>query len=472
MNDENPSRRRRNNFEFFEDEQMQELSDDDLRDNLYAEYITLTTTHNISKLCSKSIWDFILQNCEKISYLKERRHLHSYSTIVRHTLESIPDCKMTVSIKNNETKEVITLYNLSKFPSIYLDSSLWTRQYTLTKMNLEEIIKYHKFKHPNELFSSTIDWGQDGIPEYNNSTKKGLDIMTIRFYPCKEVYPLAVFHQGEVKNLPVHEYIGPIVEELNKSNIQVKICICDAPKRSYLKNVKGHNSKYPCSYCIVSGTYLHGSMSFPFLESSAPQRTDFNFRLTGQNMDSNPNSTNPNPYGIVGSTPLSKLENFNLIRQIPPEYSHSILLGITKVLLQNFLPEDKPTTSNNLTLKLSKINEELLKIRVPSDFSRTTRKFIIKNLKCEEFRNILIFYFPIFFEVLTEREIYLLSHLSFIIRCLILPDIYYHKIKENINLIFLISEFCKGFEQYTDGKHCNYNYHQMRHLLQMRELGP
>jgi hypothetical protein len=40
------------------------------------------------------------------------------------------------------------------------------------------------------------------------------------------------------------------------------------------------------------------------------------------------------------------------------------------------------------------VNEALLATRVPSEFSRRPRELDFPNLKAEEYRNLLIFYFP------------------------------------------------------------------------------
>jgi hypothetical protein len=51
-------------------------------------------------------------------------------------------------------------------------------------------------------------------------------------------------------------------------------------------------------------------------------------------------------------------------------------------------------TKNTFFLSVREVNEALLATRVPSEFSRRPRELDFPNLKAEEYRNLLIFYFP------------------------------------------------------------------------------
>jgi hypothetical protein len=69
--------------------------------------------------------------------------------------------------------------------------------------------------------------------------------------------------------------------------------------------------------------------------------------------------------------------------------------------------------------------EAILKAtRVPSEFSRRTRELDFPNLKAEEYRNIIIFYFPAVLSLLrtARKERIFFAQFVYFVRALILPE--------------------------------------------------
>ncbi|KAJ8913368.1 hypothetical protein NQ315_008760 [Exocentrus adspersus] len=115
----------------------------------------------------------------------------------------------------------------------------------------------------------------DGIPLYNSSS--------IQFWPIlarslnfinKEPFVIAIY-SGTAKPEPLSEYLNSFVEEtmhllnskfkyLNKTyEFEVECFTCDAPARSYLKQIKGHNSKSACERCTVTSLYENKKHFYP-----------------------------------------------------------------------------------------------------------------------------------------------------------------------------------------------------------------
>lgn len=76
-------------------------------------------------------------------------------------------------------------------------------------------------------------------------------------------------------NIPVH--IGPF--------------ICDAPMRSYLKQVVGHGAYNSCERCVQKGEYHSGHVTL--LEFNKPMRTDDSFKEQADPHHHIPNKNTP-----------------------------------------------------------------------------------------------------------------------------------------------------------------------------------
>lgn len=75
----------------------------------------------------------------------------------------------------------------------------------------------------------------------------------------------------------MNEYLRPFINELNSINsiltsgikindklinFEVANIVANAPAKSYLLNVKNHNSYFSCSSCEVEGNYIENKVCF------------------------------------------------------------------------------------------------------------------------------------------------------------------------------------------------------------------
>ena len=72
--------------------------------------------------------------------------------------------------------------------------------------------------------------------------------------------------------------------------------IADLPAKKFLKCTSQHNSYNSCDYCVITGQYCNGRMTFP--GSSYSNRTDADFRSQSDNLHHK------------GVTPLQELLGF------------------------------------------------------------------------------------------------------------------------------------------------------------------
>ena len=155
---------------------------------------------------------------------------------------------------------------------------------------------------------------------------------------------------------------------------------------------------------------------------------------------------------------------------------HLVCLGVVKRLTE--LTFNVGTNRERITKrKLSstkQFNELMSKTKVFYEFSRRARDLDFAVFKAEEFRNMVLFFFPHVLECLEpnakERELWL--YLAFMIRACVLPDNEYFNVNST-----QISNACKSFYKLYQSLfgecNCTYSIHVLCcHLLQIRQLGP
>lgn len=58
-------------------------------------------------------------------------------------------------------------------------------------------------------------------------------------------------------------------------NIKIIQILCDAPAKSFILNVKGHNGYFSCTKCIIEGEYRNGRICFTDIHAAKRTNNDF-----------------------------------------------------------------------------------------------------------------------------------------------------------------------------------------------------
>ncbi|KAM7290320.1 hypothetical protein ISCGN_026965 [Ixodes scapularis] len=144
---------------------------------------------------------------------------------------------------------------------------------------------------------------------------------------------------GKPPNL--EQYLYAFLEEAHKltvhgmvfkgSHITVSIMamVCDAPARSFIKQIVGHTGYHACERCSQRGLHLEGRMTFPDLHS--PQRTNESFR------------SQEDEHHHTGTSPFESLDA-DMVSWFPTEYMHlvSVLPIVTQGPFKLFMKPAKP----------------------------------------------------------------------------------------------------------------------------------
>ena len=199
---------------------------------------------------------------------------------------------------------------------------------------------------------------------------------------------------------------------------------------------------------------------------------------TGRNSDEESEElTREEKLGIVGPSLLLTQPNFNLIKNIPCEYMHSVCLGVVKRLLQlTFkLSVARSKVSTRKLSAPSKFNDLIRDVRVPHEFSRRVRHLDLAIMKAQELRNVILFFFPLVLQCIEDthpQEHIVWLTLSFMIRACTLPNNEFIHVDKNC-IKLCAEQFYTIFNEVFGSQNCSYSIHVVSsHLLQIRGDNP
>ena len=180
--------------------------------------------------------------------------------------------------------------------------------------------------------------------------------------------------------------------------------------------------------------------------------------------------------GIVGRSPLLELEHFDIVIDTPTEYLHSLCLGVVKRVVE--LTFSVGITRTRVTTRklspTSSFNDQIYKVKVPRELPRRVRSLDFSVWKAQEFRNVLVLFFPIVINCIEEdekeRRLWLL--LAYKVRACIVPSNEFQQVNLR-DIIYCSEQFYILYEQLFGMKNCSYNTHVVgSHILKMRFHGP
>lgn len=334
---------------------------------------------------------------------------------------------------------------------------------TYYHFGLEEEIVYVLNHNKANLTSDTIliDINIDGLPLTKSSNSQFWPILgSIAISGLDKPFVVGVYH-GLHKPKDIFQFLEPLLNEyklLTNSgihynnrviNIRFSKFILDAPAKSFILCVKGHNAYHGCTKCTTEGVMVNNRMCFPDLNNCL--RTNEGFR-NGMYEDYH-----------IGATPLLSLD-IDIIKSFVLDYMHLVCLGVMKRLLLFWV-------KGNMNIRMSKedyslMNNQLLLFRKcinSNDFARLPRTLNeLDRWKASEFRNFLLYTGPIVLKnrIKNSQYVHFLSlHCS--IRILCTPDIC---IKHNSFAKELICYFINNFSKLYGQEFINHNVHNLIHL--------
>ena len=304
---------------------------------------------------------------------------------------------------------------------------------------------------------------------------------------------------------------------------QIKNFVGDNLKRCIAKNCLGHSATFPCEYCFGKGVRCQkiakndsrikknflkiksklrnldcGELDISDLENEL-ENTEKKFQKKSflawpaSTRDSEPRTvekhlqiikklekgplTREEAKGVLGPSPLMNIPNFDYIRDTTTEYLHSVCLGVAKrmIILTFNVGETRTRVTKRKLSDPSLFNSLMQDIKSTREFSRRNRELDFAVLKGQEFRNIVLFYFPVVLRCIVEKEakerkLWLLF--VYMIRSCVLPEEEFKNVDlDNIDSACI--QFYELYEKLFGACNCSYNTHTVcSHLIEMRYHGP
>ena len=242
-----------------------------------------------------------------------------------------------------------------------------------------------------EIKKLSLNVNIDGLPLFRSSRMQLWPILgTVVELPKADIFIIGLY-AGSSKPLCVTTFLNDFIIEMKHLlqngvryldqiyPIVVNAIICDAPARSYIKQIKGHGGYNACERCTEEGTYLNNKMTYPNLHASL--RTDDDFVRQKDEDHHLPNR----------QSPLIEL-NIGLVSKCPLDYMHLTCLGIVRRIVSLWLEGDlhyrlPARVVNDISVNLIKLRSYL-----PREFARQPRSILeYKQWKATEFRQFMLY---------------------------------------------------------------------------------
>lgn len=169
----------------------------------------------------------------------------------------------------------------------------------------------------SKLSDVTLSLNVDGLPLFKSST-------TSPWPKLRHVTRInAEFLTQTCEELSELLVNGIVTEEGKQLNVKLSCVMADALARSLVKCTKTFRAYYGCDKCAERGIYTESYVRI-LKTKNLQTRTDETFR----------NQLNAEHHN--GQSPFLNVPNIDMIRSVPIDYMHSVLLGVMEKLLQTW----------------------------------------------------------------------------------------------------------------------------------------
>lgn len=352
---------------------------------------------------------------------------------------------------------------------------------------MKDVIQLHEKVCPSH--STVIQLSLDGVQEAKSSVVS-LDTYSVNFQKCRNIYPIRIIRPTNKEKYDEQEEIRSVLEDINDNELIIHSAIFDRIKRSVIKCIMGHSSYYACEYCESPAQLLvveptEGSQRTAKKHLVWPYDTRNGKLRTLNNIIDIANQTvaNGRPLerhaakGIKGKSHFLEQPRFHFIRDIPSEYMHLMCLGVVKRLTElNFrVGENRERVTTRRLTDPQLFNSYIRDTQSPREFGRRCRNLDFTVYKAEEFRNLVLFFFPLVIKCIDPvhvDEIKLWYLIAFIIRSCVIPNTEFRTIPDRE-----IKNACDNsyrlYQKLYGKTNCTFSVHVMfSHLLLIRGSQP
>ncbi|XP_029176567.1 uncharacterized protein LOC114944694 isoform X2 [Nylanderia fulva] len=269
-------------------------------------------------------------------------------------------------------------------------------------------------------------------------------------------------HSNELLELQTNGFWCATLEHKEPIHIKVYALLAsvDTVARPLIQNIKQFNGIYGCSYCLHKGEQIsirRGQIRIYSGDKKAMRRMKQHYKYVEKAI----NEGRPIK-GVKGPSIVMFLSTFHIIHSFPPEYMHSVLLGVTKLFGTLWFDSANSNKDWYLGLRVSEFNNKLLAIRPPCEITRTPQSIKNKKWKANEWKSFLLYYSLICLIDIMPRK-YVKHWLLFVYSIYIFSktkftDNEFDKAEKALHQFVLNIELLYGKEN------MKYNVHMMLHM--------
>ncbi len=427
-------------------------------------FVAIQSRRGVPDKVMRDVVEYMRANSEVVANALVDGTLPTFRAMRQQALRRGPTVKLDICYSKDGV--VYKDRGMKAFPKAAMAKRGANHLYTLYYISLADVVALHCKLHTDSDQPTALDLSVDGVPE-SKSGGRSIDILSVRFLGCRSIYSLAVL-QPMRRGLGLGEEVvlEHFLEDLDVSGLTVRRVIADAPKRAALRGLKQHSAKYSCPYCKAS----KDKGVFPARTFGAELRTDSELRAIASRVDADDFSSDEDKEeicrGIKKTSPLARLEYLDLIRDIPCEPMHLIHLGIVRRIL-NLSFASGSSKAKDVKFKRSNddgVNAALLRTKSLPEFSRRTRRLDIANYKAEEFRNVILGFWPAFLNALPTKTVTTWILTVYLSRAYNLPRGTLNELQQNVDLHRTLRFWYEEFEHAFGRDHCSYNVHVFSHM--------
>ena len=350
--------------------------------------------------------------------------------------------------------------NLQKTLKTYFNIFTKFKMYLL---QASDLIRIHESKCCKRERYRPVQLSCDGVSECK-SNLISLDVYSARFKDCRVVYPHTIIRPTPKYSIDDAKYLSEFINDMVDNGCTIKAHVADNLKRARARAALNHASSFPCEYCfskactwrltdqqaqqkkrklaeqkekiknrittieeseepdedeiealkeilcsITNALYQmdksKNQLVWPSSTMNGEPRTKVRILEIVDKIESGEPTTKDERMGIVGRSPFLELENFDFVRDIPAEYLHSVCLGVVKrlVSLTFDVGVNRPRVTKRKLTHPSVFNLLMCKIKVVHEFSRRARTLDFSVYKGQEYRNMILVFFPLVIECLEDN---------------------------------------------------------------------
>ena len=459
----------------------------DMLNDVAEKWLMVQLTHQVSASATNAFWSVALQSIPNLVQCKTansiKKNIPGYIHLRRKIYENeCPEVKMKFVYQNKNT-QAIEIVHSNTNPSREYDRNNYVKLYEEAHIEAKDILEMHKKICPNNHDNPVVNFSLDGVQE-SRSSSTSLDVYCIKFHGCRNIYPVRLIRPNEKYKYDEQQEIREVVNDLNETSITIDAAIFDKPKRSVVTLTKSHAAKHPCEYCECGAiSYINDAMQRrkltwpPATMNGRPRTITSIRRIVNSIEEGNHDLTQDDLKGIKGRSVFLDQQNFDYVLDIPCEYMHCLCLGTGKKMVEFTYKlgkkRNRVTTRPRTDPKL--FNDLISLVLVPREFPRRCRNLDTAVYKAQEYRNLILFMFPIVLKNIGEdhrKESQLWLALVFMVRSCIIPNEEFDNVSKES-----ISKSCElfynlYFEVYGQ-ENCIYTVHIVgSHLFKIRGNSP